>query len=317
MNHRLENDVNRLVEQIIEDYKKGRDIDDIVENFTNPNKDDIVKILDQIRNIIFPGYYKNKSYRIYTVRNNLSMQLEDVLYNLSKQISIVLKYLPEYAGKEERELLYEGERLSLQFLEKITKIRELIQTDLQVAYDGDPAAFNKPEIIFSYPGLYATMVNRIAHELYLLGIPLIPRIMTEHAHTETGIDIHPGAVLGKYFFIDHGTGIVIGETAIIGDNVKIYQGVTIGALSTRDGQKLHGKKRHPTIEDNVTIYAGASILGGDTVIGHDSVIGGNAFITTSIPADTRVSIKNQELEYRQGKRNSKEISQSEEWYYII
>lgn len=317
MNHRLENDVNRLVEQIIEDYKKGRDIDDIVENFTNPNKDDIVKILDQIRNIIFPGYYKNKSYRIYTVRNNLSMQLEDVLYNLSKQISIVLKYLPEYAGKEERELLYEGERLSLQFLEKITKIRELIQTDLQAAYDGDPAAFNKPEIIFSYPGLYATMVNRIAHELYLLGIPLIPRIMTEHAHTETGIDIHPGAVLGKYFFIDHGTGIVIGETAIIGDNVKIYQGVTIGALSTRGGQKLHGKKRHPTIEDNVTIYAGASILGGDTVIGHDSVIGGNAFITTSIPADTRVSIKNQELEYRQGKRNSKEISQSEEWYYII
>ena len=317
MNHRLENDVNRLVEQIIEDYKKGRDIDDIVENFTNPNKDDIVKILDQIRNIIFPGYYKNKSYRIYTVRNNLSMQLEDVLYNLSKQISIVLKYLPEYGGKEERELLYEGERLSLQFLEKITKIRELIQTDLQAAYDGDPAAFNKPEIIFSYPGLYATMVNRIAHELYLLGIPLIPRIMTEHAHTETGIDIHPGAVLGKYFFIDHGTGIVIGETAIIGDNVKIYQGVTIGALSTRDGQKLHGKKRHHTIEDNVTIYAGASILGGDTVIGHDSVIGGNAFITTSIPADTRVSIKNQELEYRQGKRNSKEISQSEEWYYII
>ena len=317
MNHRLENDVNRLVEQIIEDYKKGRDIDDIVENFTNPNKDDIVKILDQIRNIIFPGYYKNKSYRIYTVRNNLSIQLEDVLYNLSKQISIVLKYLPEYGGKEERELLYEGERLSLQFLEKITKIRELIQTDLQAAYDGDPAAFNKPEIIFSYPGLYATMVNRIAHELYLLGIPLIPRIMTEHAHTETGIDIHPGAVLGKYFFIDHGTGIVIGETAIIGDNVKIYQGVTIGALSTRGGQKLHGKKRHPTIEDNVTIYAGASILGGDTVIGHDSVIGGNAFITTSIPADTRVSIKNQELEYRQGKRNSKEISQSEEWYYII
>ena len=130
-------------------------------------------------------------------------------------------------------------------------------------------------------------------------------------------DIHPGAVLGKYFFIDHGTGIVIGEMAIIGDNVKIYQGVTIGALSTRGGQKLHGKKRHPTIEDNVTIYAGASILGGDTVIGHDSVIGGNAFITTSIPADTRVSIKNQELEYRQGKRSSKEISQSEEWYYII
>ena len=317
MNHRLEKEVNQLVEAIIEDYDKGRDIDDVIENFTNPNKDDIIKILDQLRNVIFPGYYKNKSYHVYTVRNNLSMQLEDVLYNLSKQISRVLKYLPKYTGWEERELLREGEKLSLQFLGKITQIRALIQTDLQAAYDGDPAAFNKPEIIFSYPGLYAIMVNRIAHELYLLGIPLIPRMMTEYAHTQTGIDIHPGAVLGKYFFIDHGTGIVIGETAIIGDYVKIYQGVTVGALSTRGGQKLNGKKRHPTIEDNVTIYAGASILGGDTVIGHDSVIGGNAFITTSIPPNTRVSIKNQELEYKQGKGNNKEINQSEEWYYII
>ena len=132
------------------------------------------------------------------------------------------------------------------------------------------------------------MVNRIAHELHLLGVPIIPRIMTEYAHTKTGIDIHPGATLGEYFFIDHGTGIVIGETAEIGNNVKIYQGVTIGALSTREGQKLHGKKRHPTIEDNVTIYAGASILGGDTVIGHDSVIGANAFITSSIPCNTKV-----------------------------
>lgn len=319
MVHRLENDVNSLVENIITDYEQGRDID-AVETFMHPNRDDIVNIIVQIRNIIFPGYYKNKNYRIYTIRNNLSMQLEDVLYNLSKQISIVLKYLPQYTGREEKELLYEGEKISLQFLEKITTIRDLIQTDLQAAYEGDPAAFNKPEIIFSYPGLFAIMVNRIAHELYLLGVPLIPRIMTEYAHTEIGIDIHPGATLGRYFFIDHGTGIVIGETAIIGDNVKIYQGVTIGALSTRGGQNLRGKKRHPTIEDNVTIYAGASILGGDTVIGHDSVIGGNAFITTSIPSNTRVSIKNQELEYKQGNRenrNTKELEQSEEWYYII
>lgn len=319
MAHRLEKDVNRLIESIIVDYEQGRDID-IVETFMPPNKDDIIKIIDQIRSIIFPGYYKNKNYRIYTVRNNLSMQLEDVLYNLSKQISIVLKYLPEYSEKEERELLYEGEKLTLRFLERIKNIRELIQGDLQAAYDGDPAAFNKPEIIYSYPGLFAIMVNRIAHELYLLGVPLIPRIMTEYAHTQTGIDIHPGATLGKYFFIDHGTGIVIGETAVIGDNVKIYQGVTIGALSTRGGQKLHGKKRHPTIEDNVTIYAGASILGGETVIGHDSVIGGNAFITTSIPSNTRVSIRNQELEYKQGRNgtsNTSEIIQSDEWYYMI
>ena len=229
----------------------------------------------------------------------------------------MLKCLPGYEEKDENDLLCEAEQLSLQFLDKITKIRALIQTDLEAAFDGDPAAFNKPEIIFSYPGLYAIMVNRIAHELYLLGVPLIPRIMTEYAHSKTGIDIHPGATLGRYFFIDHGTGIVIGETTEIGDNVKIYQGVTLGALSTREGQKLHGKKRHPTIEDNVTIYSGASILGGNTVIGHDSVIGGNAFITTSIPSNTRVSIKNQELEYKQGGISATEIGQGEAWYYII
>lgn len=319
MAHRLEHDVNQLVEKIISDYEQNRDVD-IVETFMPPNKDYIIKIIDQIRSIVFPGYYKNKNYRIYTVSNNLSMQLEDVIYNLSKQILIVLKYLPEYSDSDEKELLYEGEKLTLEFLERLTNIRELIQGDLQAAYDGDPAAFNKPEIIYSYPGLFAIMVNRIAHELYLLGVPLIPRIMTEYAHTQTGIDIHPGATLGKNFFIDHGTGIVIGETAVIGDYVKIYQGVTIGALSTRGGQKLHGKKRHPTIEDNVTIYAGASILGGETVIGHDSVIGGNAFITTSIPSNTRVSIKNQELEYKTGHKgssNTTEIVQSDEWYYMI
>lgn len=319
MAHRLENDVNRLIDKISADYDKGRDID-IAETFMRPSSDSIINIIEQLRSIIFPGYYKNKNYRIYTIRNNLSMLLEDVLYNLGKQISIVIKYLPEYADMDEKELIHEGEQLALLFLDKLTYIREMIQTDLQAAYDGDPAAFNKPEIIFSYPGLFAIMVNRLAHELYLLGIPLIPRIMTEYAHTQTGIDIHPGATLGRYFFIDHGTGIVIGETAVIGDYVKVYQGVTIGALSTRGGQKLSGKKRHPTIEDNVTIYAGASILGGATVIGHDSVVGGNAFITASIPANTRVSIKNQELDYNQGNngaRNTAEIVQSEEWYYVI
>ncbi|MCI5529313.1 MAG: serine O-acetyltransferase, partial [Blautia sp.] len=177
----------------------------------------------------------------------------------------------------------------------------------------------KEEIILAYPGLMASSINRIAHELYLLNVPVLPRIMTEYAHSETGIDIHPGATIGKYFFIDHGTGVVIGETSVIGDNVKIYQGVTIGALSTRGGQKLSGMKRHPTIEDNVTIYAGASVLGGETVIGKNAVIGGNAFITSSIPANTKVSIKNQELEYKTGnhKRKTEEIQQSGEWYYVI
>lgn len=287
MAHRLEGNITNLVEKIMTDYEQGRDID-VVKDFMHPDKDDIVKIIYQIRNIIFPGYYENKNYRIYTVRNNLSMLLEDVLYNLSKQISVVLKYLPQYEGMDDAQLLSEGEKISLQFFERIPEVRRLTQTDLDAAYDGDPAAFNKPEIIFSYPGQFAIMVNRIAHELHLLGVPIIPRIMTEYAHTKTGIDIHPGATLGEYFFIDHGTGIVIGETAEIGNNVKIYQGVTIGALSTKEGQKLHGKKRHPTIEDNVTIYAGASILGGDTVIGHDSVIGANAFITSSVPSNSKV-----------------------------
>ena len=197
-------------------------------------------------------------------------------------------------------------------------IREYIETDLLAAYDGDPAAGCFEEIILAYPGLMAITVYRLAHELYLLRVPVIPRLMTEYAHSETGIDIHPGATIDKYFFIDHGTGIVIGETSVIGKNVKIYQGVTIGALSTRGGQKLSGKKRHPTIKDNVTIYAGASILGGETEIGENTVIGGNTFITSSVPANTRVSMKNPEMEYRtHDKIVREEIKQSDDWFYII
>lgn len=203
---------------------------------------------------------------------------------------------------------------------KIPLIREYIDTDVQAAFDGDPAAFNKDEIIFSYPGLYAIMVYRIAHQLHILHVPLIPRIMTEFAHGKTGIDIHPGAEIGKYFFIDHGTGIVIGETTEIGDNVKIYQGVTLGALSTRGGQSLKSKKRHPTIQDNVTIYSGASILGGETVIGKDVVIGGNVFITKSISAGAKVSIKNQELRFNYDSSSAEKtnnLDDDESWFYII
>ncbi|MBR1382954.1 MAG: serine acetyltransferase, partial [Ruminococcus sp.] len=162
--------------------------------------------------------------------------------------------------------------------------------------------------------------SRIAHELFLLNVPLIPRMMTEHAHSRTGIDIHPGVTLGKYFFIDHGTGIVIGETTVIGNNVKVYQGVTLGALSTRGGQNLRNKKRHPTIKDNVTIYSGASILGGDTVVGKDAVIGGNAFITSSVPDGARVSIKTQELVYKfssSNKSEKKDFENADNWFYMI
>ena len=281
------NKINNLVDLLMIDFNGGKTIDE-VKLHEHPEKDAIVDILEKLRKIVYPGYYRNKSYRVYTVKNNISMLLEDVIYNLIKQISIVLKYSPDYENADQENISRAAEDLTFAFLEKIPKIREYIETDVQAAFDGDPAAYNKDEIIFTYPGLFA---------LYLLNIPLIPRIMTEYAHSQTGIDIHPGTTIGKYFFIDHGTGIVIGETTIIGDHVKIYQGVTLGALSTRGGQQLKNKKRHPTIMDNVTIYSGASILGGDTVVGKNVVVGGNAFITTSIPEGAKVSIRNQELMY--------------------
>ncbi|MDY4220888.1 MAG: serine O-acetyltransferase EpsC, partial [Candidatus Faecousia sp.] len=235
----------------------------------------------------------DKSYRIYNARHNLSMLIEDVMYNLNKQIAIVLRGQMEEAQAEKK-----AQEISLEFFRAIPGVRAICQTDVEAFFDGDPAAYSTDEIIFCYPGLFAVTVYRLAHVLYTLGVPMLPRIMTEHAHSITGIDINPGAAIGKYFFIDHGTGIVVGETTVIGDHVKIYQSVTLGALTTRGGQSLRGKKRHPTIEDNVTIYAGASILGGETVIGKDSVIGSNVFITHSIPASTTVSVKSQELQFK-------------------
>ena len=247
------------------------------------------------------------------------MTIEDIFYHLNKQVMLALDFCKLRGTMTEEEREAESYRICRVFFDKIPVIREYVETDLLAAYDGDPAAGCLEEIILAYPGLVAITVYRIAHELYLLRVPVLPRLMTEYAHSETGIDIHPGATIDKYFFIDHGTGIVIGETAVIGKNVKIYQGVTLGAMSTRGGQKLSGKKRHPTIGDNVTIYAEASILGGDTVIGENSVIGGNTFITSSVPANTRVSMKNPEMEYRTNDNKVKveEIKQSNEWYYVI
>lgn len=315
----IDKKINNLVDNLMEDFNGGKTIDE-VKLYDHPEKEAIVEILEKLRKIVYPGYYRNKSYKVYTVKNNISMLLEDVIYNLIKQISIVLKYSPEYENADSQTISEAAENLTFAFLDKIPKIREYIETDIQAAFDGDPSAYNKDEIIFTYPGLFAILTNRIAHELYLLDVPLIPRIMTEYAHSQTGIDIHPGTTIGKYFFIDHGTGIVIGETTVIGNNVKIYQGVTLGALSTRGGQKLKNKKRHPTILDNVTIYSGASILGGETVVGKNVVVGGNAFITTSIPEGAKVSIKNQELRYNYDSEHPverKDIELDESWYYSI
>lgn len=291
--HPIEERIESVVDRILEDYGNARDIDRL-ESFRSPDKDVIIDIIEKLRRIIFPGYFSDKCYRFYNQKNNLSMLIEDVVYHLTKQVRLVF----ESKGQSWEEANEAAQELCLQFFEKLPEIRAYVQTDLQAAYDGDPAASDMAEIIYSYPGLFAITVYRLAHALFELGVPMVPRIMTEYAHGATGIDIHPGATIGKYFFIDHGTGIVIGETTVIGENVKIYQGVTLGALSTRGGQSLHGVKRHPTIEDNVTIYAGASILGGETVIGANSVISSNVFVTESVAPGTAVRNKKQELLFK-------------------
>lgn len=289
----IEEQMETLVDRLLLDYDHGRDIDQM-ELFRNPDRDVVIGVLEKLRRILFPGYFRDRNYRFYNLKYNLSVLIEDVMFQLTRQVSLVFQRQGEKPDQAEQH----AQQVCFAFLNGIPDIRAMVQTDLQAAYDGVPAATGMDEVIFSYPGLYAISVYRLAHELFRLGVPMIPRMMTEYAHSLTGIDIHPGATIGKYFFIDHGTGIVIGETTTIGDNVKVYQGVTLGALSTRGGQQLRGKKRHPTIEDNVTIYAGASILGGNTVIGAGSVIGSNAFITSSIAPGTTVSIKTQELQYR-------------------
>lgn len=291
----IEQQIEGIVDEILEDYQHQRSIDKL-NPFVHPDKDTVIDIIYKLLRIAYPGYFRDKSYRIYNARHNLSMLIEDVMYNLNKQIAIVLRGQMDEQQAESR-----AQEISLQFFRAIPSVRAVSQTDVEAFYDGDPAAYSTDEIIFCYPGLFAITVYRLAHVLYTLGVPMLPRIMTEHAHSVTGIDINPGATIGNYFFIDHGTGIVVGETTVIGDHVKIYQGVTLGALTTRGGQSLRGRKRHPTIEDNVTIYAGASILGGETVIGRDCVIGSNVFITHSIPESTTVSVKSQELQFKSHK----------------
>jgi serine O-acetyltransferase len=253
-----------------------------------------------MRDILFPGYFS---------RSRLDpVNLE---YTLGQSVSVLYDMLAEQICRSIRHDCFrydgacvrceeQGQELSLSLFRSVADIQEMLAADVSAAYDGDPAAKSHDEIIFSYPGIFAIMVYRVAHRLYELEVPLLPRIMTEYAHSVTGIDIHPGAEIGLRFVIDHGTGVVIGETTEIGDDVRVYQGVTLGALSLpKDaGERLRGKKRHPTIEDDVIIYSGATILGGDTVIGRRSVIGGNVWITESIPPDTRVLMEPPKLLYR-------------------
>ena len=263
--------MQQLTNAIRRDYEKQRLMDRIQwERF--PDRNAVKNILEQLHEMVF---FRGAEAR-------LEDKVPKVYADLYSQLA---KVCPAQ----------QVDALCREFLNRIPLVREMVETDLAAAFEGDPAATGYDEIVLAYPGIYAITVYRLAHELYTLGVPLIPRMMTETAHSITGVDIHPGATIGSHFFIDHGTGIVVGQTTIIGKGVKLYQGVTLGGLSTRGGQSLAGAKRHPTIEDEVTIYAGATILGGETVIGKGCVIGANAFVTRSIPANTTVIMKSPEL----------------------
>ena len=240
-----------------------------------PRRDRIIELIEELRKVMFPGYFADGA-DVYF--------LGDTLNGIQR---ILLEQLCLAIGDAER-----AQTVCEAFIRKIPEIQRMLVKDVEAEFEGDPAAQSREEVIFCYPGMTAIFVYRAAHELYKMRVPMIPRIMTEYAHSSTGIDINAGAEIGEYFFIDHGTGIVIGETTVIGSHVKLYQGVTLGALSTRSGQFLSGKKRHPTIEDNVTIYANATILGGETVIGARATIGGNTFITESVPPDAKITNMN-------------------------
>jgi serine O-acetyltransferase len=266
-----------------------------------PSREAIVRILDDLREVIFPGFGRRQNLHM----SNVEYHVGDLLVNLhdllTEQVSRALRHESPGGKRPIEEFENLGQQKTVEFLEQIPELRRVLADDVQAAYDGDPASTGPTEIVFCYPGVEAIAVYRIAHVLHGLGIPLIPRIMTEHAHSKTGIDIHPGARIGRSFFIDHGTGVVVGETCDIGDNVKLYQGVTLGALSfpkDAEGKIIRGKKRHPTLESDVVIYANATILGGETVIGHHSVVGSSVWLTSSVAPYTMVTMEKPNLRFR-------------------
>ncbi len=287
-----------------------------------PSRDAIIGCIQRLQDVMFPGYFGKQGLTTANVPfriGELLIELSDLLYG---QVQCCLRYreqLPGTNGDNERcdACSQEAARMVAAFFERIPAVRAVLATDVQTAFESDPAAQSTDETIFCYPGLFAIMVQRLAHEFYKLQVPLLPRIMTEYAHGLTGIDIHPGAKLGQRFFIDHGTGVVIGETTEIGNDVKIYQGVTLGALAPAYGQMLRGQKRHPTIEDEVVIYAGATILGGETVIGKGSVIGGNVFITASVPPLNQVSAEPPKLKYRDRRPKGQRLAAESAWDFQI
>src|SRR5687767_14129057 len=311
LNERLPDVVNRVVANIESETSLQH-----LNRVYLPSRDAIIESIGLLRQIIFPGYFgkqglttANLPFRV----GELMVELTDILY---EQVRFCLRYREQIPGanggtQQCKACDTEAAEIVAKFFDRLPAVRDLLVTDVKAAFDSDPAAQSTDETIFCYPGLFAITVQRLAHEFCRLDVPLLPRIMTEHAHSLTGIDIHPGARLGESFFIDPGTGVALGETTEIGRNVKIYQGVTLGALAPAYGQLLRGQKRHPTIEDDVTIYAGATILGGDTVIGRGSVIGGNVFITSSVPPLNQVSAEPPKLKYRDRRPKSQRMAEVE------
>ena len=303
--------VNRLVTAFIDNYKKNEPLIPLDLDMM-PDREVIVELTRLLRELLFPGYVHKKNPETRITPHQVGNLLETIHLRLTEQIIKALcNRTRECVNSRDRRTVADSAAITTEakekafvFLEKIPDIRCILATDVQATFDGDPSARGLDEIVFSFPGIMAISIFRLAHELHKLDIPIIPRIMTEYAHSRTGIDIHPAAHIGHHFFIDHGTGVVVGETAVVGNHVRIYQGVTLGALSLKAGQALAGKKRHPTLQDNVIVYSGASILGGDTIIHEGAVIGSNTFITKSVSDNTTVSNRNPDLVYTNGREKT-------------
>jgi serine O-acetyltransferase len=278
--------VTKLTNELVASYARLGGINHL-DGKNLPSKRIITDITCDLLRLLFPGYFDEKLIHSSEVKTETAALLDSVLGKLEDEIRKSLEYkTPD--GLAKKEITKAAHDLTVEFLGKLPDIREILKTDVSAAFDGDPAALSREEILVSYPFVEAIAVQRLAHELYSKNVALIPRIMTEWAHFRSGMEIHPGAKIGSHFFVDHCTGTVVGETAIIGNHVKMYHGVTLGAKSTAGGQALRGKKRHPTIEDRVTVYPGATILGGETIIGAGSTIGGNVFIMDSVQPNSLV-----------------------------
>lgn len=276
-----------LINDILDSYKRYGAINTL-EADCFPNKESVIQVVLDMQNLVFPGFATAESFDAQNMRYLTGARVNRIVQTLSTETKKALRYLCKAQSDEKNgtHCLALAEKTALSLISFVPELRRLALLDAEAALANDPAANSIEEVILSYPGLEAITVHRIAHYLHKMGVPIIPRIMSEYIHGKTGIDINPGATIGEAFFIDHGTGVVIGETCVIGNHVKIYQGVTLGALSVT--KALQDKKRHPTIEDNVTIYPGATILGGNTVIGKDSIIGGNVWLIKSVPPKSKV-----------------------------